>query len=299
MQEQKRKFFIFLKTHHTFFMGQTNKEKIEQLVKQDKTNYVKYLNRMNNSYRYSSKRFIPLLISGKRVLDVGCGSGILTEDLQNLGFNVDGIDINSRAIEICKSRGVKAYNLSLYEVTQKYDTIIFSSVLHEFSSYAEENAYTIDPIIEALAQANNILNYNGQIIIRDGIKAEHMNVKLKPKSVDVINMLDAYAVDAPMFEKDAYRLENGYVIADGSFLKEFCFTCTWGKESYHREVQEQYGILRVNEWKYCVKQCGFNIRTLILNSDDYAKYVTKFFEDDSSLKNLFEQSTIIIEAVKI
>lgn len=56
---------------------------------------------------------MPDLIHG-RVLDVGCGAGRHALHLQNLGFDVVGIDKSPLAIEVAKQRGVKyAFAISL------------------------------------------------------------------------------------------------------------------------------------------------------------------------------------------
>ncbi len=41
-------------------------------------------------------------LSGKRVLDVGCGGGILSEAMATLGASVTGIDLSDRALQVAK-----------------------------------------------------------------------------------------------------------------------------------------------------------------------------------------------------
>ena len=45
---------------------------------------------------------IPKPFSGLRILDVGCGGGLLTEPLQRLGANVTGLDASAEAIKAAK-----------------------------------------------------------------------------------------------------------------------------------------------------------------------------------------------------
>ena len=47
-------------------------------------------------------------VRGKRILDVGCGGGILTEALVQLGANVTGIDAESEAIKVAKAHAKAA-----------------------------------------------------------------------------------------------------------------------------------------------------------------------------------------------
>ena len=45
-------------------------------------------------------RIVPL--SGKTVLDVGCGGGILAEDMAGLGAHITGIDLGDKALQVAK-----------------------------------------------------------------------------------------------------------------------------------------------------------------------------------------------------
>ena len=52
-------------------------------------------------------------LAGKRVLDVGCGGGILTEAMAGLGAEVTGIDLSDKALKVAK--------LHLYESGRSVD----------------------------------------------------------------------------------------------------------------------------------------------------------------------------------
>jgi len=49
-------------------------------------------------------KFISLLPKNAKILDVGCGPGQDTENLMKLGFNVEGIDLSKKMIEIAKKK---------------------------------------------------------------------------------------------------------------------------------------------------------------------------------------------------
>lgn len=63
-----------------------------------------------------------------RILDVGCGAGRHSLYLQDMGFEVVGIDISPKAIETCRSRGLlDARVMSINEISSKlgrFDTIL-------------------------------------------------------------------------------------------------------------------------------------------------------------------------------
>ena len=263
------------------------------------SNYDTYLNRMDGSYLKSSKCLIPLFCKGKEVLDVGCASGTLIKPLMEHGFSVTGIDLNQSAVDICKAEGYNVINSSLRDLKGTFDTIVFSSVLHEFSSYNEDEKYryTLIPIIMALADAYHHLNSHGRIIIRDGIKETDARMGVKTTSPEVTEAFKKYLNDAPMYKGTKALIAGQSIIAPRSVIKEFAYTYTWGKESYSREVNEQYGILTVEEWKQVVKTVPFyTITNFMTSADDYIKYVSKFFVLDKRLVQMFEQSTILISA---
>ena len=272
--------------------------KLEEVNKN--SNYDIYLTRMENSYFKSSKNFLPLLCKGKRVLDVGCASGTLLKPLKDMGFDAVGIDLNQTAVDKCHDLGLDVENINLYELKDSFDTIIFSSVLHEFSSYdrTDKYRYTKLPILTALMSAYKHLNSNGQILIRDGIKASDEVITVNATSYEVIKDFKQYVKDAPMYKDTTFLISGTSITAQASLIKEFAYTYTWGKASYSREVNEQYGILTVEDWLQIIRIAKFKINNVIISSDDYIKYVSKFFIPNDKLTEVFEQSTIIINAEK-
>lgn len=102
--------------------------------------------------------------SGLNVLEVGCGLGLLMDDLKQLGFEVDGVDLGSVAVESVKARGYKAYLGSFEELVENntirpesYDAILFVNVLEQ----------TFDPVSN-LRNAYKALKPNGVVIVRSG-----------------------------------------------------------------------------------------------------------------------------------
>ncbi|MBL7925767.1 MAG: class I SAM-dependent methyltransferase [Bacteroidia bacterium] len=87
------------------------------------------------------KSFAPYL-TGKNVLDMGCGLGTTTDYVSKMGFNCMGIDYDSDTIEICK----KKYPASVYQTANAeklpfdnafFDTIILRDALHHFYGEAD------------------------------------------------------------------------------------------------------------------------------------------------------------------
>ena len=66
------------------------------------------------------ERFPPDLVSdelidfakrhaGKKILDLGCATGNYSLRLSSLGYDVAGVDVNPRYVEIARARGVDAH----------------------------------------------------------------------------------------------------------------------------------------------------------------------------------------------
>lgn len=257
-------------------------------------NYKLYMQRMDSSYTKTTKGLIPMFAKGQ-VLDVGCGSGVLLRQLKN----AKGIDLNPKAVGICTEQNLNAECVSLHDVEGTFDTIIFSSVLHEFSSYADHQRYSEGPILEALIDANRKLNQGGQIIIRDGVKGSRVYATLTAKSEKVVEDFKKYVIDAPMWDNDTFIVYDGLkIVAPMSILKEFMFTYTWGPDSYPREVNEKFGILTQNKWLELVNKAGFKTVCCKVNAEEYVEYLSKHFENDDTLKYILRNSTIFIVAKK-
>lgn len=72
-----------------------------------------------------------------KILDVGCGTGVLSRLLVERGYNVIGVDISENAINKCKRKGLNAYQQDLGERLlfrdEEFDCILMSEVIEHIS----------------------------------------------------------------------------------------------------------------------------------------------------------------------
>ena len=291
---------------------------IEELNSQDNNNYLRYLKRMTDSMKVSTKGLIPFLTKDdKRILDVGCGSGFMLEALEmsNPNAELTGVDLNLEAIRRLEllNKPWKLYHSDYLKFNGKdYDSVIFSSILHEISSYNSDmkKRFTEEPIKESIIKTNEILRDGGSIIIRDGLmvprRDHNKQVLISFNNPDDSYWLYKFRDDFKGFNKTDVNTEiinsypNEYLVSE-AFLKEFLYTYTWGPESYHREINERFGILERNDWIRLLESNGFEIDNVLESSEEYEKHlkdkvsITNVYGD----KYIYPSMTILIKANKV
>jgi len=70
--------------------------------------------------------------SGERILDLGCGDGVLTEKLVALGCGVVGVDASREQVEAARRRGLEAYVMDGQRLTfaHEFDAVFSNAALH-------------------------------------------------------------------------------------------------------------------------------------------------------------------------
>ena len=90
------------------------------------------------------------------LLDVGCNEGRGLEFFQSHGFFVEGLELNSNAAEVARSKGFTVYGSTLegFTTENKYDVVVLSNVLE----------HSLNPV-SMLQHIRRLLNTNGQVWI--------------------------------------------------------------------------------------------------------------------------------------
>lgn len=261
-------------------------------------NYDKYLQRMSDNVRHTTKALIPFYAKGD-VLDVGCADGALLSLLHefNPELKLYGIEMNETAANIATAKGFDVLCSTFEEFVEcyrdeKFDTIIFSSVLHEIYSYDFTNREKVSPLIyisKILIDASKFLKPNGVIIIRDGVGSDrHCGTRtFSFKDVSDIGWLARFIESNFAYSDSSYQINKNNITISEDVLKEFLFTFTWGEKSWDREVQEMYGVLSEKEWKdelpIEVKKY-LNRELIAFSAEEYAKYLSEKINEVNSLK---------------
>ncbi len=142
-------------------MNYTNNEK-RKIVKDDYDVIAEvYANSYSeiNSYKPYINEFVKNL-SGKSILDVGCGAGQFTNYLCELGFQAKGIDFSNGLLTIARRKypNIEFINIDVceYETTELYDGIFTKDMLFHLPD---------EDIVKVLKMFKSILKPNGKICI--------------------------------------------------------------------------------------------------------------------------------------
>ena len=76
-------------------------------------------------------KLITGLVEGKKILDIGCGSGLISKTLLEAGYDVTVIDSDRKAIDIAKKKGIKGFvaDVNNWQTDEKFDCIISADLL--------------------------------------------------------------------------------------------------------------------------------------------------------------------------
>ena len=79
------------------------------------------------------------LIPKGKVLDVGCGSGVILKALQEKGLECEGIDPSHVAVKLCKDKGlnVHASTIKDFNPEEKYDYVVCIGTIYYLDDFEE------------------------------------------------------------------------------------------------------------------------------------------------------------------
>ncbi|MEX0917622.1 MAG: class I SAM-dependent methyltransferase [Candidatus Paceibacterota bacterium] len=185
------------------------------------------------------------------ILDVGCADGTVTLALATLFPEKQflGIDLDEEFVAIATDRAKqqkltnvrfeRTYLRELLSHTERYDSVLFVSVLHEFFTYGEG----ISSVLKAMADAEEILRPGGDIVIRDMIllsytkQTDYLIPEMRTKIASQSD-IEARARD---FETHFGPIKTIYAM--NHFLLKYMYAENWDRECVEHYVPvtfEQY-----------------------------------------------------------
>lgn len=192
------------------------------------------------------------LLSSSKILDVGCGTGRHASFLEELGHNVDGVDLNSEMLEIAKNR-IKGnlYNQNILDlnINLKYDFIIamFAVVNHL------HNLKELEIVFKNL---KDLLNDNGKILI------DLHNPQSSGQKIDIYNDIKRTMKWFYDFDTKIENSEITFEIGDLTYVDKHTFRIFSIEEI--KKVSEKCGLKVINVYQnYDINKKGeYNSKNL-------------------------------------
>ncbi|MGH9906696.1 MAG: methyltransferase domain-containing protein [Pyrinomonadaceae bacterium] len=170
------------------------------------------------------------LPAGSRILDVGCGSGWLSEYFARLGYDVKGIDISPSLIEMSRERvarvpyGVdhetrlrctfKVHDIEVAALPERFDAIICYDSLHHFEDECS--------VVRHLAQ---MLSVGGQLFILEGERpatgsASENELRAVMKQFRTLESPFDDKYLRTLLDENGFAIVGDYVSVNGLFERE-------------------------------------------------------------------------------
>ena len=173
---------------------------------------------------------------GGKILDLACGKGRHSIYLNQLGYNVTGVDLSEKSILHAKRFENDTLHFDVHDMTKPYHQT-FDAVFNLFTSfgYFDDD----DCNLKTITSIKSDLNKFGVGVI-DFMNSNYVINNLVPKNVKTIDGID--------FHQERC-IENGYIIKDIYF--------DINGESYH--FQERVKAFTLNDFEILFKKAGAHV----------------------------------------
>lgn len=161
------------------------------------------LGKLNEAY----DRLTSIIIKGQLVLDIGCGTGMLTLRAAKKGAKVKGIDVNTQMLDLAKkhasemklSQNSEFCEMGVAELENiepmTYDVVMSGLCFSELSE--DESAYTLKHI-------ERILKQDGFLLIADEVEATNILKKL----VNILLRIPLKAITYLLTQTTTHAVKN-------------------------------------------------------------------------------------------
>ena len=215
----------------------------------------------NNRTKDEARHFIEKLIqhlqlpTQAKVMDLACGKGRHSVTLNQLGFDVIGLDLSEESIEYAKQFENEFLHFDTHDMREVYKSNTFDAIFNLFTSFGYfENEADNYKVFEVVKQQ---LKPNG-LFIFDYLNAEKVIATLTPYEEKEINGI-------------RFKITKS-ITSDYFIKKEIEFEAD-GKDWYFKEFVK---ILYKKDFEAMIAKAGFQIR------ENFGNYNLDPFDEQSS-----------------
>lgn len=147
--------------------------------------------------------------AGERILDLGCGDGVLTQKLMALGCEVVGIDTSPEMVKAARKLGVNAQVMNGEELSfnSEFDAVFSNAALH----WMKRPERVVSSVRNSLRPGGLFVGECGGganvALIRDTLHLALQNRDVEPESVDPWHFPTPESY-RPLLEAEGFRVEQ-------------------------------------------------------------------------------------------
>lgn len=196
----------------------------------------------------------------RRFLDIGCGGGIVTEELAGLGYPMHGIDLSEKAIAYARERAASrkasnlrydtgsAYDLSAFEAGS-FDGVLMSDILehlHDLPTAVSEVARVLKPggvlIFDTINRT--VLSYVLTIVLAQDVLrivppgTHDWRLYIRPEELSLLLQRHGFEVDSAHFVGMTPTIDVARLLGGRVPLGDF-------QQSHHRMRANYLGWARL------------------------------------------------------
>ncbi|MFH1593977.1 MAG: methyltransferase domain-containing protein [Candidatus Omnitrophota bacterium] len=223
------------------------------------TNKEARLNRFYGDVARVQNRDIIGLITGRRILDIGCGYGNLMKQIKEnrRDAQVTGIDSDPEAVKIAKDLyGINVGQVSVHDMDfpkDHFDTVLLRETIHHFDT-EESMSSALKKIKEVCAKELIIFDPNPNFIVRLARKI----IRHQDPEAQLDDVVDALEKNGFKVIKYSWRdiialpLSGGYVgielVPNAGFIKKMVITF----DNWLNAVLRRVNMQRLFCWRYLI-----------------------------------------------
>jgi SAM-dependent methyltransferase len=141
-------------------------------------------------------------VAGRRVLDVGCGSGPLSAWLASNGAEVVGFDTSASMVRLAEKKGIERASFSVADLAQpldfltdrSFDVAVASLVMHYLRDW-----------VEPLRELHRVLRPGGQLLISTHHPADDIRLSATGNYFDTELIHDRWGLGDKQFDVHFWR----------------------------------------------------------------------------------------------
>jgi len=134
---------------------------ISEIYEEDAQSFSDFFSDAHEFLEYDRKEFIKSMPNGAKILDCGCGPGQDSEAFVKLGFNVTGIDITPKFVEMASRRVPDANFIQMDMMDINLPSDAFDGV---WASFSLLHIHQTD-VPKVLSSIKRIMKINGKMMI--------------------------------------------------------------------------------------------------------------------------------------